>query len=743
MRLSLRRRFLLLVASSIVAVVSVLLYCLTLVASEQIEQSVQAKVRSAAYVLSQLLHSRGTELTDQTRTLARASVPPTGTSLYYVAKYAREAKSRINADAVMLTDASGKLLGDSSYLRANNTVVIPKKRDYSAHPAVRSARKGKAWRGVVVRGDNLFLAVGMPVKRDGRIIRTLTTFVRLNAELARQLKRALMTDVVFVHNGREIAGTLPYTLKNLDKAATAKEIEAGRRSYFAGYAPLPGTSLSDRMGMLALDEQDAAINPYRNIYGAVFLAATITLAVALLLGMWVGRSFSVAVEQVIDAAKQIRKGDWPHPFKIKGRDEFGHLQKAFNEMAMSLKRSNDRMLSIIDADPLTGLDNHRKFQEQLEEEVTRTAFSEAPLSLMLVDLDKFQEFNQKHGHAEGDAALTRIAKLIKRACPEEAILARYGGEEFAVLLPGTGLEQAETLAEQIRQAVERSFGKKGENTGMTISVGCAQLVDNRQHKGFVLTAELAVTRAKHLGRNRVCRFDAVPGVDADSDPYQLHRFLQDGSFATIQALAAAVDAKDPYTQGHSQRVAEYARDLAQFVDLGEDFVNLVYTAGALHDVGKVGVPDDVLKKPGKLTDEERAAMQAHPVLGELIVRKAPHLADTLPGIRSHHERWDGNGYPDKLAGEDIPLLGRVLAVADVFDAMTSDRPYRKGMHFWEAIWEIERQAGAQFDPKLALAFVAMMRHRCDWSTSNMGSVGRRTSRNSDWAGKERRAKKTA
>jgi diguanylate cyclase (GGDEF)-like protein len=379
-------------------------------------------------------------------------------------------------------------------------------------------------------------------------------------------------------------------------------------------------------------------------------------------------------------------------------------------MSSALKSQQERLLALIDVDALTGLDNHRRFQERLAQEAQRSIQLKQPLSIILIDVDQFGEYNKCYGHSQGDSALKGIADVLKAALPQAAIPARYGGEEFAVLLPLQSLDEAVAVAEEIRGRLRFAvdlpsiYGRPGEP--LTVSIGCAERGPSiTQAESLVLAAELAVSRAKSLGRNQVCRFDNVEGYEEDSDPYHLHRFLKDSSLATIQALAAAVDAKDSYTRGHSRRVAEYASSLAKYIGVSQAEQELIYTTGTLHDVGKIGVPDSILNKPGRLTDDERIIMETHPALGEVIVRKAPALAAALPGVRHHHERWDGKGYPDGLSGEEIPRLARFLAVADTFDAMTSDRPYRKGLPHEVALGEISKGAGTQFDPELAEAFV--------------------------------------
>jgi putative nucleotidyltransferase with HDIG domain len=187
--------------------------------------------------------------------------------------------------------------------------------------------------------------------------------------------------------------------------------------------------------------------------------------------------------------------------------------------------------------------------------------------------------------------------------------------------------------------------------------------------------------------------------------------IPDGNFGSIRVLAAAVDARDPWTMGHSDRVATYAAELAQALGLPGDDVDLIYRSGTLHDVGKIAVPDGILQKPEPLSEDEIWVMRSHAVLGEQIVSLIPQLGELLGGIRHHHERWDGLGYPDRLEGRRIPKVARYLAIADTYDAMTSDRPYRRGMERETALRALLEGAGTQFDPELVPAFVALQRGR--------------------------------
>lgn len=698
MHLSLRTKILLLIAGTAVGLVSVILLAFTLLISREMNRGVQADVRATGGVLAQLLRERSATLLSEAQIVA--DDPPLHAALgtgdpATVLDKVGDYEKKLGVEAVIVTDRDGGALADTD---GASPVHAPLGQD----PGIAAALSGQDWSGITFRRSQLMLAVSVPVQIGSIVYGTLTMYRPIDSAVAASLHESLGTQVAFLDAGQVVGASCPLP-ERLPSPSTPSVVSLSGASYFALYAPLPTTDPSARMGFETLRPYSAAMRLYHRCL-IVFLAASLaTLLLALGGGAWTARSLTRPLDGVVQAAETLRGGGWPERFEVGRSDEIGLLQTVFNEMTTALRSSQERLLALIDTDLLTGLDNHRRFQERLEQEAGRCAQSGESLSVLLLDLDHFGAYNQQHGHAAGDKAVQDTAQALQSLLPEIAVVSRYGGEEFAVLLPQCRLAQAEEIAEQIRAAVE------GFDLSLTLSAGCAELgTHSAEGAGLVLAAELAVSRAKHLGRNRVCRFDTLPGADTNADPYQLHRFLKDESLSTIQALAAAVDAKDAYTQGHSSRVARYAVALAQSIGLSDAEVDLVHITGTLHDVGKIGVPDAILKKPSQLEPEERRIMETHPALGEVIIRKAPQLANTLPGVRHHHERWDGKGYPDGIRGEEIPQVARLLAVADTFDAMTSDRPYRQGLSWEIALGEIGRSAGTQFEPRLAEAFVSLM-----------------------------------
>ncbi len=342
---------------------------------------------------------------------------------------------------------------------------------------------------------------------------------------------------------------------------------------------------------------------------------------------------------------------------------------------------------------------------RLDEEAARAHRAGRPLAVLMIDLDDFADINNTYGHPAGDTTLRAVARTLGQELRTADIAARYGGDEFAVILPETTVEEAATIAERLCSAIAgQQIYEHGAPLRISASIGLSSApAHGRAREELVRAADQAAYAAKRAGKGRVCRpEDAV--LSLDQDPAALTAQLEHANMATVEALAAAVDAKDPYTRGHSQRVSAYAEAIAHALGWAESDVARVRLAGQLHDVGKIGVPDAILSKPTMLSAEEYAVIMEHPAIGERMLSAVPFLREILPAVRHHHERWDGGGYPDGLAGLAIAEDARILTVADCFDAMTSSRTYRAAMPLHEARRRVREGSGTQFDPRIAAAF---------------------------------------
>jgi diguanylate cyclase (GGDEF)-like protein/putative nucleotidyltransferase with HDIG domain len=353
-------------------------------------------------------------------------------------------------------------------------------------------------------------------------------------------------------------------------------------------------------------------------------------------------------------------------------------------------------------DELTGLFNRRHFDESLRREIAIQSRGGGVLSLIFLDLDLFKGYNDRFGHPEGDKILARVAFLIEGSIRSVDLAFRHGGDEFAVILPGAVGRDAFEVAERVRNKI--SGAMKAVQTGITASLGLASWPSDAVTPDDVVTAaDRALYYAKRTGGDRICTVSemvpqqggqGVQGTNSDKE-----------ALSVIYALASTIEARDQYTYGHSRNVSRYAVALAEALGLPSEKVAIVGTAALLHDIGKIGVPDEVLNKPDKLTTEEWDLIRSHPRLSAVIVGHVLSLTPCLPAILHHQEKWNGTGYPSGLKGKSIPLEARILAIADAFEAMTSSRPYRGALSCKVAVQELKRNAGKQFDPKIVDAFL--------------------------------------
>lgn len=354
-------------------------------------------------------------------------------------------------------------------------------------------------------------------------------------------------------------------------------------------------------------------------------------------------------------------------------------------------------------DELTGLFNHRYFHQRVDEEISRCSRFGHIFSLALLDLDLFKVYNDVNGHLAGDGVLRQIGQHIKAATRGTDISCRYGGDEFAIIFPQTSLTDAYNAVEAIRTQIEFQTESRGL---LTTSAGIASWpTDGVMREELVGAADNALYHAKRLGRNRTFLASELASPQVQEPEAKLGR--KEALLSTIYALAATVDAKDRHTYGHSRKVATYAAELAKALGYSMPEIETIRTASLLHDIGKIGIAEHILAKPGPLTPKEWELMHAHPDLGVAILKHVEDLKDCLAAVRYHHERYDGSGYPAGLKGENIPLDARILAVADAYDAMTSERPFRRrAMTYEQAREELRRCAGTQFDPKIVEVFIS-------------------------------------
>jgi diguanylate cyclase (GGDEF)-like protein/putative nucleotidyltransferase with HDIG domain len=353
-------------------------------------------------------------------------------------------------------------------------------------------------------------------------------------------------------------------------------------------------------------------------------------------------------------------------------------------------------------DELTGLFNRRHFDERLREEIDRHSRYGGMMSLIFLDLDLFKDYNDKYGHLAGDKVLARVGRLVEKSIRNIDIAFRYGGDEFAVLLPKSVADDAFVVAERVRVKIAAEMRKK--RLRITTSLGLASWPsDGVTPDELVTAADRALYYTKKTGGNRTCVASKM--LPSLTETVAMSKATEKETSSVIYALAATIEARDPFTYGHSKKVSSYAVALAEAIGLPSEKVTVVSTAALLHDIGKIGIPDELLTKVGKLEAETWELVQSHAKLSATIVGHVVSLVSCLPAILHHHERWDGTGYPSRLKGEAIPIEARILAIADAFDAMTSPRPYREPLSYKKVLDELRRCAGTQFDPELVEAFL--------------------------------------
>ncbi len=409
-----------------------------------------------------------------------------------------------------------------------------------------------------------------------------------------------------------------------------------------------------------------------------------------------------------------------------GEGEVGDLVRDMHGeplmLARRLEEAFDKLAYMSKTDQLTGLANRRHFEEVLHAFYYQARRYNRSLSLIIMDIDFFKAVNDTVGHQAGDELLKITAREIENVCRKADLPARLGGDEFAVLLPETTSESAAAVADRIRQAVaERPMEVGGVEINATVSIGLADLNAGEMDcpEGLMSLADRALYAAKELGRNQTVQAHKLTGLDVRSpgegeDASLLQKKLAglDQQFKhlfinAVEEVANILGDRDPNMLYHARNVQHYATLIAREMELPSRVLQRVQVASVLHDIGMLSLPDDVLLHQGQLDVQRLETMRQHPLMSVRIMERMEFLEQEIPAVRYHHERWDGKGYPEGVAGAKIPLSARIIAVADAFDSITSDRVYRGARDRRDAIEEIKAAAGSQFDPVVVNALVAI------------------------------------
>ncbi len=512
----------------------------------------------------------------------------------------------------------------------------------------------------------------------------------------------------FVSN-TEIRKEIKAYFNVIDESNNQKTFKLGK-SKLIGSISIKDIS-DEKLGQLyILESRDIFLSTIRLIHRNAFFIFILSCSLSILLSIKLKNIIVNPMKAFENEITKMGEENSPIHVKTKGLNEFvdfsDSIAKVLNQKTDSIssyKKENKNLRLTSNTDSLTSLYNHRYFYECFNEKIRS---GRRAITVLFCDIDKFKLINDIHGHITGDMILKEVGNIINESAQGDGLVFRYGGEEFVVMLDNYNEEKSFRIAEDIRINIIRSkkIQKYSGDLSVTVSIGLASYPnDSIDAKDLIEKADKAMYFAKQNGRNQcwIYKEEIDEIILQNSSEFAKKEILIDSAFA----IGAAIDAKDMYTGKHSELVTRYSLLLAEKLHLSVQDKYVLRIGALLHDCGKIGIPDDIIHKPTRLTDEEFNIIKNHTIVGNNIAKHIAKNPVIIACVRNHHERWDGKGYPDGLSGKHIPVHARIVCVADSYHAMISDRPYRKSLSKDEAFKELRKNKGTQFDPDLVDIFI--------------------------------------
>ena len=569
-------------------------------------------------------------------------------------------------------------------------------------PLLSSANAGRAISGLVTTSEGTFLVACRPVlttAETGPPRGALVMGRLLNDSLVRDIGEQTQLGL----SVQSLQGSGPAAASATADTVVVKRLDSHT---IAGYQTIadiygkPALVLEVQTPRVTFEEGRIAVMQYLLIVLGLVLVLGLALRIAL--GRWILGPLRRLVAQVKGLAAKPSRASGGRVAVGKGA-EFAALSVEINNLLDELETANREISQLYgvareqaDRDSLTGFLSRRAIFEELENRLSLTRDRRGKLAILMIDIDGFKQFNDAHGHLAGDEVLKTVGRAIAARTRDGDSVGRYGGDEFLVVLPNTDVDGATSQSERLLEATDRLIWTAPDGTDVTISlsIGFSAYPTNGSEVNELLAfADASLYIVKQNGRR-----GAASGGSSDNEPAEY-------GFGMLDSLITALSEKDRYTRKHAEEVASISVQMAEALGLSGRMIRAIRIAGLLHDVGKTGIPASLLLRPGPLTPQENQLMRRHVDIGVALIRDVPELDEVLDAVGTHHEHIDGTGYPNGLTGAQIPLSGRILAIADTYSAMTSFRPYRRARTTEEARQELRVVAGTKLDERLVEVFL--------------------------------------